>query len=36
MQMRDVLGTLFTDDQFTDLYPTNGRATPHRVLPHLR
>lgn len=25
MQMRDVLGTLFTDDQFTDLYPVDGQ-----------
>ncbi len=23
MQMRDVLGTFFTDDQFADLYPTD-------------
>lgn len=25
MQMRDVLGTFFTDDQFTDLYPADGQ-----------
>jgi transposase len=25
MQMRDVLGTFFTDDQFTDLYPVDGQ-----------
>lgn len=25
MQMRDVLGTLFTDDLFTDLYPADGQ-----------
>jgi transposase len=25
MQMRDVLGTFFTDDQFTDLYPADER-----------
>lgn len=25
MQMRDVLGTFFTDDQFVDLYPADGQ-----------
>ncbi|HLU11610.1 MAG TPA: IS1182 family transposase [Oceanobacillus sp.] len=25
MQMRDVLGTFFTDDQFADLYPADGQ-----------
>jgi transposase len=25
MQMRDVLGTFFTNDQFTDLYPADGQ-----------
>jgi transposase len=25
MQMRDLLGTFFTDDQFTDLYPADGQ-----------
>lgn len=25
MQMRDVLGTFFSDDQFTDLYPADGQ-----------
>ena len=25
MQMRDALGTFFTDDQFTDLYPADGQ-----------
>jgi transposase len=25
MQMRDLLGTFFTDDQFADLYPTDGQ-----------
>jgi transposase len=25
MQMRDLLGTFFTDDQFTDLYPSDGQ-----------
>jgi transposase len=25
MQMRDVLGAFFTDDQFTDLYPADGQ-----------
>jgi transposase len=25
MQMRDVLGSFFTDDQFTDLYPVDGQ-----------
>ena len=25
IQMRDVLGTVFTDDQFADLYPLNGQ-----------
>ncbi|MCI0564725.1 MAG: transposase, partial [Nitrososphaera sp.] len=25
MQMRDLLGTLFTDDQFVDLYPADGQ-----------
>lgn len=24
MQMRDVLGTFFTDDHFVDLYPADG------------
>jgi hypothetical protein len=27
MQMRDVLGTFFTDDQFADLYPADGQPT---------
>ncbi|MCB9455147.1 MAG: hypothetical protein H6671_04060 [Anaerolineaceae bacterium] len=26
MQMRDELGTLFTDDQFTDLFPNVGQV----------
>jgi transposase len=25
MQMRDLLGTFFTDDQFADLYPADGQ-----------
>jgi transposase len=25
MRMRDVLGTFFTDDLFTDLYPADGQ-----------
>lgn len=25
MQMRDVLGTFFTNDQFVDLYPVDGQ-----------
>jgi len=25
IQMRDMLGTVFTDDQFADLYPINGQ-----------
>jgi len=25
MQMRDVFGTIFSDDQFADLYPINGQ-----------
>ena len=25
MQMRDLLGTFFTDDQFVDLYPADGQ-----------
>ena len=25
MQMRDVLGTFFSDDQFSDLYPADGQ-----------
>ena len=25
MQMRDTLGTFFTDDQFADLYPYDGQ-----------
>jgi hypothetical protein len=25
MQMRDLLGTLYTDDQFVDLYPADGQ-----------
>ena len=25
MQMRNTLGTFFTDDQFTDLYPADGQ-----------
>src|SRR5690606_29970139 len=25
MQMRDALGTFFTDDQFADLYPADGQ-----------
>lgn len=25
MQMRDVLGAFFTDDQFTNLYPADGQ-----------
>ncbi|MEO8391659.1 MAG: IS1182 family transposase [Chloroflexota bacterium] len=33
MQMRDVLGTFFTDDLFTDLYPADGQPayTPWRL-----
>ncbi len=33
MQMRDVLGTLFSDDQFADLYPADGQPayTPWRL-----
>jgi transposase len=33
MQMRDVFGTFFTDDQFADLYPADGQPayTPWRL-----
>ena len=33
MQMRDELGTFFTDDQFVDLYPADGQpaSAPWRL-----
>jgi len=31
MQMRDELGTLFSDEQFTDLFPNVGRVGRIRV-----
>jgi len=34
MQMRDVLGTFFTNDQFMDLYPADGQpaCAPWRLV----